>query len=128
MFMILPNHPCDSIVIIYVFIYYIVFGFITVREQLKELTKQYDKSENDLKALQSVGQVSMQYFCFRKLLVEDIFPEVRRLLNHMHFRNGYSLCHLIRNTRWLRICKYVKLGWSFVVGLGFIEYTSASLD
>ena len=29
----------------------------TVREQLKELTKQYDKSENDLKALQSVGQV-----------------------------------------------------------------------
>ena len=30
---------------------------ILVREQLKELTKQYDKSENDLKALQSVGQV-----------------------------------------------------------------------
>lgn len=29
----------------------------SVREQLKELTKQYDKSENDLKALQSVGQV-----------------------------------------------------------------------
>lgn len=28
-----------------------------VREQLKELTKQYEKSENDLKALQSVGQV-----------------------------------------------------------------------
>jgi 26S proteasome regulatory subunit T4 len=30
-----------------------------VREQLKELTKQYDKSENDLKALQSVGQVNL---------------------------------------------------------------------
>jgi len=30
-----------------------------VREQLKELTKQYDKSENDLKALQSVGQVTI---------------------------------------------------------------------
>ena len=30
---------------------------ISVREQLKELTKQYEKSENDLKALQSVGQV-----------------------------------------------------------------------
>uniref|UniRef100_A0ACB8G5U8 26S protease regulatory subunit 10B n=1 Tax=Sphaerodactylus townsendi TaxID=933632 RepID=A0ACB8G5U8_9SAUR len=27
-----------------------------LREQLKELTKQYEKSENDLKALQSVGQ------------------------------------------------------------------------
>lgn len=30
---------------------------ISVREQLKDLTKQYDKSENDLKALQSVGQI-----------------------------------------------------------------------
>lgn len=30
-----------------------------MREQAKELTKQYDKSENDLKALQSVGQVSL---------------------------------------------------------------------
>ena len=33
------------------------FLLSSVREQLKELTKQYDKSENDLKALQSVGQV-----------------------------------------------------------------------
>ena len=33
-----------------------------VRESLKELTKQYDKSENDLKALQSVGQVSYRDF------------------------------------------------------------------
>ena len=31
---------------------------VLVREQLRDLTKQYDKSENDLKALQSVGQVS----------------------------------------------------------------------
>ena len=29
----------------------------TMREELKVLTKQYDKSENDLKALQSVGQI-----------------------------------------------------------------------
>ncbi|KAJ8985362.1 hypothetical protein NQ317_008395 [Molorchus minor] len=28
-----------------------------MREQLKDLTKQYDKSENDLKALQSMGQI-----------------------------------------------------------------------
>ena len=28
-----------------------------MRENAKELNKQYDKSENDLKALQSVGQV-----------------------------------------------------------------------
>ena len=30
---------------------------ILAREQLRDLTKAYDKSENDLKALQSVGQV-----------------------------------------------------------------------
>ena len=28
-----------------------------MREDLRTLTKDYDKSENDLKALQSVGQV-----------------------------------------------------------------------
>ena len=28
-----------------------------LRGQLKDLTNQYDKSENDLKALQSVGQI-----------------------------------------------------------------------
>lgn len=33
--------------------------YFLVREHLKDLTKQYDKSENDLKALQSVGQVSL---------------------------------------------------------------------
>ncbi|EMP33106.1 26S protease regulatory subunit 10B [Chelonia mydas] len=33
------------------------FCMMAVREQLKELTKQYEKSENDLKALQSVGQI-----------------------------------------------------------------------
>lgn len=34
-----------------------IIGQFLVREQLKDLTKQYDKSENDLKALQSVGQI-----------------------------------------------------------------------
>lgn len=33
------------------------FFFCLAREQLKELNKQYEKSENDLKALQSVGQI-----------------------------------------------------------------------
>ena len=32
------------------------FRFL-VREQLKELTNDYEKSENNLKALQSVGQI-----------------------------------------------------------------------
>lgn len=34
-----------------------VFYLTVVRENAKELNKQYDKSENDLKALQSVGQI-----------------------------------------------------------------------
>lgn len=34
-----------------------VLSFTVVRENAKELNKQYDKSENDLKALQSVGQI-----------------------------------------------------------------------
>jgi 26S proteasome regulatory subunit T4 len=33
-----------------------------VREDLRSLTKEYDKSENDLKALQSVGQVNKNNF------------------------------------------------------------------
>jgi 26S proteasome regulatory subunit T4 len=36
-----------------------------LREQLKELTKQYEKSENDLKALQSVGQVGDRIWSIR---------------------------------------------------------------
>lgn len=39
-----------------------------VREALKELTKQFDKSENDLKALQSVGQIVGEVL---KQLTED---------------------------------------------------------
>jgi len=41
-----------------------------MRDQLKELTKQYDKSENDLKALQSVGQIVGEVL---KQLTEDKF-------------------------------------------------------
>lgn len=40
----------------------------TVRESLKESTKQFDKSENDLKALQSVGQIVGEVL---KQLTED---------------------------------------------------------
>jgi len=41
-----------------------------MREQLKDFTKQYDKSENDLKALQSVGQIVGEVL---KQLTEDKF-------------------------------------------------------
>lgn len=39
-----------------------------MRESLKELTVQFDKSENDLKALQSVGQIVGEVL---KQLTED---------------------------------------------------------
>lgn len=42
----------------------------SVRDQLKQLTKDYDKSENDLKALQSVGQIVGEVL---KQLTEDKF-------------------------------------------------------
>lgn len=42
--------------------------FYLVRESLKESTKQFDKSENDLKALQSVGQIVGEVL---KQLTED---------------------------------------------------------
>lgn len=42
--------------------------YSTVRESLKESTKQFDKSENDLKALQSVGQIVGEVL---KQLTED---------------------------------------------------------
>lgn len=54
--------------------------FLVVRDQLKELTKQYDKSENDLKALQSVGQVNLEY-SFNKGLnyIDGLRFEVRKI-------------------------------------------------
>lgn len=42
----------------------------TMRDELKSLTKQYDKSENDLKALQSVGQIVGEVL---RQLTEDKF-------------------------------------------------------
>lgn len=50
------------------FILLMIFYPFLVREQLKELTKQFDKSENDLKALQSVGQIVGEVL---KQLTED---------------------------------------------------------
>ncbi|CAG0904144.1 unnamed protein product, partial [Cyprideis torosa] len=41
-----------------------------MREQLKDFNKQYEKSENDLKALQSVGQIVGEVL---KQLTEDKF-------------------------------------------------------
>lgn len=50
--------------------------FSLVREQLKELTKQFDKSENDLKALQSVGQIVGEVL---KQLTEDKCKSINKV-------------------------------------------------
>ena len=46
------------------------YSSFLVREDLRSLTKEYDKSENDLKALQSVGQVNLlhrpSFDCFMR--------------------------------------------------------------
>ena len=52
-----------------------------VRENLKDLTKQYDKSENDLKALQSVGQVS-----FKSSLYEPTTVQGLRCILHQWYK------------------------------------------
>ena len=49
LFLILCYHQCAVCILLCCF---------AVRERTKDLTKEYDKSENDLKALQSVGQVN----------------------------------------------------------------------
>lgn len=49
------NYMCRTVNIFIILIKPVYF--FSVREEKKELDKQYDKSENDLKALQSVGQI-----------------------------------------------------------------------
>lgn len=54
-----------------------------MREQLKELTKQFDKSENDLKALQSVGQIVGEVL---KQLTEDKCKKTTAFMTKKTFR------------------------------------------
>uniref|UniRef100_F1MLV1 Proteasome 26S subunit, ATPase 6 n=1 Tax=Bos taurus TaxID=9913 RepID=F1MLV1_BOVIN len=56
-----------------------------LREQLKELTKQYEKSENDLKALQSVGQIVGEVL---KQLTEEKCKCIRLLLDKSKLKPG----------------------------------------
>lgn len=56
----------------------------TVREQLKDLTKQYDKSENDLKALQSVGQIVGE-------VLKQLTEEKCKYIHSIIFTNVYTI-------------------------------------
>ena len=74
-----------------------------MREQLKEFTKQYEKSENDLKALQSVGQVTNMLVRVIRFIGASIyrntFPTIRIAIllfyNH-NFFFSYNDFHLDR--------------------------------
>lgn len=58
-----------------------------MREQNKELTKNFDKSENDLKALQSVGQIVGEVL---KQLTEDkckfFFQSIQNSVTNLNFQ------------------------------------------
>ena len=51
-------------------------GSFSVRLQLRDLNNQYEKSENDLKALQSVGQIVGEVL--RQLTEEKFIVKVRK--------------------------------------------------
>ena len=50
-------------------------------EQLKELTKQYEKSESDLKAVQSVGQIVGEVL--EQLTEENSLLKLQILIKHV---------------------------------------------
>ena len=66
-----------------------------VREQEKKLQKDYDKSENDLKALQSVGQIVGEVL---KQLTEEKFIVKVRV---DHFFNRFKI---FLGNKWPSIC------------------------
>lgn len=75
--------------------------FISVREQLREQTKQYEKSENDLKALQSVGQVSKPSLVVGVLirhsrLITSLYSIIINIKLSLYYlkTSGQSLCSI----------------------------------
>lgn len=85
-----------------------------MREQLKELTKQFDKSENDLKALQSVGQIVGEVL---KQLTEDKCMFTSNSLHKLtsaSFSNRlfvlfafYFDCSYCESNEWSSICSWM---------------------
>ena len=70
-----------------------------MREQLKELTKQYDKSENDLKALQSVGQVCSVIVQFIICEIRVSYPVLLSQMRRVDKGDG-EISHLSLNSDW----------------------------
>jgi hypothetical protein len=58
-----------------------------VRENAKELNKQYDKSENDLKALQSVGQVCIVNMCVKNITLKKFKAKGCKLIYLLKLMN-----------------------------------------
>ena len=69
-----------------------------LRGQLKDLTNQYDKSENDLKALQSVGQIVgevLRQLTEDKFIVKVYYFQSLSQLWHFRFRQQTGLVMLL---------------------------------
>ena len=58
-----------------------------MRENAKELNKQYDKSENDLKALQSVGQVCIVNMCVKNITLKKFKAKGCKLIYLLKLMN-----------------------------------------
>ena len=70
-----------------------------VREQEKKLQKDYDKSENDLKALQSVGQIVGEVL--KQLTEEKFIVKVR-------FKPCFEFSKTYLGNKWPPICCWLQ--------------------
>lgn len=82
------------------FYYKNLYHFL-VRESLKDLNKQYEKSENDLKALQSVGQIVGEVL--KQLTEDNCMFNVTYIVSRgnltISFLNSYC-----KSYKWSTIC------------------------
>ena len=73
-----------------------------MRDKLKDLSKEYDKSENDLKALQSVGQV----------IIQDVYRVAQNFCGSLFLQIG-DFCVLQELIFVIRTDRFFLLGINF---------------
>ena len=76
-----------------------------MRDKLKDLSKEYDKSENDLKALQSVGQV----------IIQDVYRVGQNFCGSLFLQIG-DFCVL------QELIFVIRTDWFFLLGINFGDF------
>ena len=76
-----------------------------MRDKLKDLSKEYDKSENDLKALQSVGQV----------IIQDVYRVAQNFCGSLFLQIG-DFCVV------QELIFVIRTGRFFLLGINFGEF------